>query len=77
MDGRAAAATLMLEAAGAVMGTRLLGAEEADLPLDCCRGILRAADGGESTVRSRVFDEMWGSSSWPEMYDGKCLRNFC
>lgn len=77
MDGRAATAALMLGASGVVMGTRFLGAEEAELPSDYRREILRAADGGESTVRSRVFDEMWGPSPWPEMYDGRCLRNSC
>lgn len=77
MDGRAVAAALMLGASGVVMGTRFLGAEEADLPLEYRREILRAVDGGESTVRSRVFDEMWGPSAWPKMYDGRCLRNSC
>ncbi|KAJ5182681.1 hypothetical protein N7492_000297 [Penicillium capsulatum] len=77
MDGRAAAAAFMLGASGVVMGTRFLGADEVDLPLEYRREILQAADGGESTARSRVFDEMWGPSAWPEIYDGRCLRNSC
>ncbi|RJE24510.1 Oxidoreductase 2-nitropropane dioxygenase family [Aspergillus sclerotialis] len=77
MDGRSTAAAMMLGASGVVMGTRFLGAEEANLPSDYRQEVLLAFDGGESTVRSRVFDEMWGPNPWPEVYDGRCLRNAC
>ncbi|KAH8755372.1 hypothetical protein F5883DRAFT_571171 [Diaporthe sp. PMI_573] len=74
-DGRSTAAALALGAAGVVMGTRFLGAREAQLSPRIRDAILRASDGGQSTVRSRVFDEMWGPSAWPQIYDGRCLRN--
>ncbi|KAL4986242.1 2-nitropropane dioxygenase [Aspergillus falconensis] len=77
MDGRGVAAALTLGAAGVVMGTRFLGALEADLPEEYRREVLAASDGGESTVRSRAFDEMWGDNPWPKFYDGRCLRNLC
>jgi nitronate monooxygenase len=77
MDGRGVAAALALGAAGMVMGTRFLGAVEADLPREYRDEVLAAWDGGESTVRSHVFDEMWGDNPWPEVYDGRCLRNRC
>ncbi|KAL3457647.1 2-nitropropane dioxygenase [Aspergillus heterothallicus] len=77
MDGRGVAAALALGAAGVVMGTRFLGAVEADVPAEYRNEILAAWDGGESTVRSRAFDEMWGKNAWPEVYDGRCLRNQC
>ncbi|KAL2785298.1 inosine monophosphate dehydrogenase [Aspergillus keveii] len=77
MDGRGVAAALALGAAGVVMGTRFLGAVETDLPREYRDEVLAAWDGGESTVRSRVFDEMWGDNLWPEVYDGRCLTNRC
>ncbi|KAJ5096726.1 2-nitropropane dioxygenase precursor [Penicillium angulare] len=77
MDGRSAAAAIMLGASGVVMGTRFLGANEAKMPEDYRREILRATDGGEATVRSTVFDEMWSANAWPDLYDGRCLRNAC
>ena len=75
MDGRAAAAALTLGASGVVMGTRFLGAVEAHIPKIYRDAIFRASDGGQSTVRSRVFDEIWGPNFWPNTYDGRCLRN--
>lgn len=77
MDGRGVAAAMTLGASGVVMGTRFLAAHETDIPEEYRREILSASDGGESTVRSRVFDEMWFPSAWPGMYDGRCLRNKC
>ncbi|OJJ47389.1 hypothetical protein ASPZODRAFT_64710 [Penicilliopsis zonata CBS 506.65] len=80
MDGRGVAAALALGAAGVVMGTRFLGAEETQVPDAYRQEILAASDGGESTARSRVWDEMWseqGESPWPALYDGRCLRNAC
>ncbi|KAL4744923.1 hypothetical protein BDW72DRAFT_187639 [Aspergillus terricola var. indicus] len=77
MDGRGVAAALALGASGVVMGTRFLAACETNIPEEYRREILSASDGGESTARSRVFDEMWFPSAWPEMYDGRCLRNAC
>ncbi|KAF7592978.1 hypothetical protein BBP40_012214 [Aspergillus hancockii] len=75
VDARGAAAAAMLGAAGVVMGTRFLAAEETEVPLEFREAIFGARDGGQATVRSRVFDEMWGPSPWPGMYDGRCLRN--
>ncbi|KAJ0426780.1 2-nitropropane dioxygenase [Aspergillus carlsbadensis] len=78
MDGRGVAGALALGASGVVMGTRFLGAVEADLPRGYREEILGAVDGGEATVRSRVFDEIWGGGNpWPRVYDGRCLRNMC
>ncbi|GFF25309.1 nitronate monooxygenase [Aspergillus udagawae] len=75
VDGRGVAAAVMLGAAGVVLGTRFLAAEEKSLPGEYREAIINAVDGGVSTVRSRVFDEIWGSSPWPELYDGRSLRN--
>ncbi|UKZ91177.1 uncharacterized protein TrAFT101_006171 [Trichoderma asperellum] len=74
MDGRGVAAAIALGAEGAVLGTRFIGAEEAAMDSDVREEILAASDGGESTVRSRVFDDIWGTNPWPQLYDGRCLR---
>ncbi|CAN9210971.1 unnamed protein product [Alternaria alternata] len=75
MDGRGIAAAIALGADGVVMGTRFLGAEECALEPNVRREVFAAVDGGQSTVGSRIWDEVWGQSSWPEAYDGRCLRN--
>ncbi|KAJ6094846.1 hypothetical protein N7467_002359 [Penicillium canescens] len=74
-DGRGCAAALTLGAAGIVMGTRFLGAEETSIPDVYRDAIFEASDGGRATARSRIFDEVWSPNFWPETYDGRCLRN--
>lgn len=73
-DGRSAAAAIMLGASGVVMGTRYLGAEEAQFDTDVREAVFHGTDGGKNTVRSRVFDDFYGDNFWPETYDGRCLR---
>lgn len=75
VDGRGCAAALTLGAAGIVMGTAFLAAEETSIPYYCRNAIFEASDGGRATARSRIFDEVWGPNFWPETYDGRCLRN--
>ncbi|KAF7537415.1 hypothetical protein G7054_g3784 [Neopestalotiopsis clavispora] len=75
MDGRGAAAAIMLGAAGIVMGTRFLGAQECRVGSNIRGALFAAVDGGQATVRSRIFDEIWGPNPWPKIYDGRCLRN--
>ncbi|RYP74550.1 hypothetical protein DL769_003995 [Monosporascus sp. CRB-8-3] len=75
MDKRGAAAAIALGASGLVMGTRFLGCEEIDIDPEVVDEVLAASDGGQSTVRSRAFDDIWGTNYWPAMYDGRCLRN--
>ncbi|KAH7133956.1 Nitronate monooxygenase-domain-containing protein [Dactylonectria macrodidyma] len=75
MDGRATAAALALEASGVVLGTRFLGGEEAKVPAEFHKIIFETSDGDESTARSRAFDAMWGLNIWPDIYDGRCLKN--
>ncbi|KAJ5320359.1 hypothetical protein N7508_000642 [Penicillium antarcticum] len=75
VDGRGCAAALTLGAAGIVMGTRFLAAEETSIPNIYRDAVFEASDGGRTTARSRVFDEVWGPNFWPDIYDGRCLRN--
>ncbi|KAJ4031210.1 hypothetical protein NW761_013277 [Fusarium oxysporum] len=75
MDKRSVAAAIALGASGVVMGTRFLASHEIEVDDQVADECLAARDGGETTVRSRVFDDIWGHNFWPDMYDGRCLRN--
>lgn len=75
MNGRGMTAALALGADAAVLGTRFLGAQEANMNDTVRQAILTTSDGGNTTVRSKVFDKVWGSNPWPQLYDGRCLRN--
>ncbi|KIW04379.1 uncharacterized protein PV09_04663 [Verruconis gallopava] len=73
-DGRSVAAALALGSSGAVMGTRFLASEEIVLPAPGYRdAVLKAKDGGQSTVKSKVFDELRGPNIWPVEYDGRSI----
>ncbi|KIX04554.1 uncharacterized protein Z518_05424 [Rhinocladiella mackenziei CBS 650.93] len=72
-DGRGAAAAFALGAKGAVMGTRFLAAKETAVPPGYRDLVLAARDGGMSTVRSKLFDNVKGPNIWPEEYDGRSL----
>jgi nitronate monooxygenase len=76
VDGRGVAAALSLGAKGVIMGTRFLASHECLVPHPVYREvILKAKDGGEATVRAKVFDELRGPNIWPEAYDGRAIRN--
>ena len=77
MDGRGVAAAVVLGAAGVVMGTRFLVAEEARVPEEYRSALIGAVDGGEVTVRSTVFDDVlqYKYVKWPGVYNGRAMRN--
>jgi len=71
-DGRGLAASLMLGAHGAVIGTRFYASAEA---LGHERAKERIVAGkGDETAQTRVFDIVRGYA-WPEVYPGRALRN--
>lgn len=71
-DGRGLGATLVLGAAGALIGTRFQAASEALVAPEVAKAIV---DGrGEDTERSRVLDIARGAS-WPTRYTARTLRN--
>ena len=70
-SGAHLAAFLTLGAAGAVVGTRFLVAEES-LYSDVQKQAIIAAKSG-SAVRSYIFDELRGSTGWPAGVDGRAL----
>lgn len=73
-DGRGVAAALALGADGVVLGTKFLASKEIELPVEDYRTVVLAAkDGGRSTVRGTMFDDLKGKSIWPEGYDGRAI----
>lgn len=75
VDGRGAAAALSLGAAGAVMGTRFLASKEAKISKGYQNDVLRTTDGGQNTVRTKLYDELAGRADWPAIYDGRNIVN--
>lgn len=71
-DGRGLAASLMLGADGALLGTRLWASREA---LAAGPAKLHAvAQDGDATARSGIFDVL-RRKNWPTEYDFRALRN--
>ncbi|KAL8997166.1 MAG: hypothetical protein Q9169_003493 [Polycauliona sp. 2 TL-2023] len=75
VEGRGVAACLALGAEGVVMGTRFLASTEAKIAKGYQMHILRASDGGISTVRSKVYDTLRGTTGWPEHIGGRGIIN--
>ncbi len=75
VEGRAMAACLILGADGVVLGTRLLASEEATLAKGYQDDVIRAKDGGISTVRSTVYDALRGTTGWPDRYNARGIIN--
>lgn len=75
IDGRAVVAASALGAAGVVMGTRYLAAEEAVLAKGYKDEVIRASDGGVNTVRTSVYDYLRGTRDWPKRYGGRTVIN--
>ncbi|KAK4159341.1 Nitronate monooxygenase [Cladorrhinum sp. PSN259] len=74
VEGSGVAAALALGAEGVVMGTRFLLAEEAGTP-EWRQGLLIASnDGGPSTYKSPVMDDIQGTAIWPKDIDGRALK---
>lgn len=75
MDGRGIAAAVMLGAEGVCMGTRFLVSEEAAITKGYKDAVIEAQDGGVTTVRSKVYDNLRGTTSWPDHYNGRGIIN--
>ena len=73
VDGRGAAAAFSLGAAGVVLGTRFLAAKETTVHPKYQAAVVAASDGGQSTIRAKLFDELRGPNIWPVDYDGRSL----
>lgn len=74
-DGRGVAAATMLGASGICMGTRFLASPEAVISNGYRNAVVRAQDGGVSTARTKVYDNLRGTTGWPEHYNGRGVLN--
>lgn len=70
-----ALAALSLGAQGVVLGTRLLAAEEANIPRGHQLSLLHSSDGGQNTVRTKLYDTLRGITQWPVEYGGRGIKN--
>lgn len=75
MDGRGLASALMLGASGVVMGTRFAASKESLSNPQAKEMIIKSCDGGVSTIRTNVFDQLRQPNIWPKEFDGRALRN--
>ncbi|KAL5379042.1 hypothetical protein DPSP01_008678 [Paraphaeosphaeria sporulosa] len=75
VDARGAAAALALGASGVVLGTRFLASPEANISKGYRDEILRASDGGQSTARSKVYDNLRGTTGWSETHNARGVIN--
>lgn len=75
MDSRGAAAALALGAHGVVLGTRLIATPESEAHGKFKELLVNTSDGGQHTVRTRVYDEVRGVGGWPENLGGRAIVN--
>ncbi|KAK8101357.1 hypothetical protein PG999_011731 [Apiospora kogelbergensis] len=76
-EGRGVAASLVLGAEGAVLGTKFMVAAESDAQDFKKQTIFSTSDGGMNTVKSYLHDHVQGNMSWPDLYDGRAVVHPC
>ena len=75
MEARGVAAALALGASGVVMGTRFLASHEANIAKGYQDEVVRASDGGQTTVRTKVYDNLRGTTGWAETHNARGIIN--
>ena len=75
MDGRGAAAALALGASGVVMGTRYLASPESNIAAGYRNDVVCTSDGGQTTERTKLYDQLRGTTDWPLEYGGRGVLN--
>jgi nitronate monooxygenase len=73
-ESRSASAALLLGASGVALGTRLLATPQARISAGYQNEVLRASDGGQTTVRTKVYDKLRGTN-WAETHNARGLVN--
>ncbi|KAF9959108.1 hypothetical protein BGZ65_000838 [Modicella reniformis] len=68
------AAVQAMGASGVVIGTGFMPTHESPGPDHAKERLLQTEQGGENTIRTRIFDELRGFN-WPSGYDGRVVRN--
>lgn len=74
-ESRGVAAALALGASGVVMGTRFLASHEAVIAKGYQQEVLRARDGGQATVRTKVYDNLRGTTGWAATHNARGVIN--
>lgn len=74
VESRSAAAAFTLGASGVILGTRFLASHEANITKGYQTEVLRASDGGQSTVRTKVYDTLRGTN-WAESHNARGIIN--
>ncbi|KAF2684808.1 inosine monophosphate dehydrogenase [Lentithecium fluviatile CBS 122367] len=74
-ESRGAAASFTLGASGVVLGTRFLASPEANISKGYQNAVLGTIDGGQTTVRTKVYDDLRGTTGWAETYNGRGIIN--
>lgn len=72
---RPAAASLVLGARGVVLGTRLLATPQARIHAGYKASLVAASDGGQTTVRTKLYDSLRGTTGWPDTHNGRAIVN--
>jgi nitronate monooxygenase len=75
MDSRGVSAVFALGASGAAMGTRCLATKEAQINPGYQKAVLDAWDGGQTTVRTQLYNHLRGTLGWPEAFDARGIVN--
>ncbi|KAK5075905.1 hypothetical protein LTR70_009884 [Exophiala xenobiotica] len=75
IEGRGAAAALTLGADGVCLGTRFLASVEATVADPYRKEVIRASDGGANTARTKLYDQLRGTTQWPAHYNGRGILN--
>lgn len=75
MDGRGAAAALALGASGIALGTRFLASTEARISKGYQNEVVRASGGGVSTTRTTLYNQLRGTTGWPEEFSPRTIIN--
>ncbi|KAH6898058.1 2-nitropropane dioxygenase precursor [Thelonectria olida] len=74
-DGRGVAAALALGASGVALGTRFLAAKEARISKGYQDEVVRASDGAHNTTRTMLYNQLRGTTGWPEEYSPRGIIN--
>ncbi|CAG9936844.1 unnamed protein product, partial [Clonostachys rosea f. rosea IK726] len=69
------AAALALGADGVVLGTRFLASTEARISKGYQQEVVRATDGAKSTTRTMLYNQLRGTTGWPEGYSPRGILN--
>ena len=75
VDSRGVVSAAALGAAASALGTRFLASHEANLNAGYVGHVLSATDGGQSTVRTQLYNHLRGTTNWPAGFDARGLAN--